>query len=250
MVFADYEKIFRHAALRREDGILEVRLHTEDGPLIWGDGPHEELGRVFTEVGRDPDNRVVIITGTGPEFIASMDTSWVGAMTPQKWNRIFTHGSRLLMQLLDIEVPVIAAINGPAKIHAEIGLLGDIVVAEESTYLQDAPHFKFGTVPGDGVHVIWPLLLGPNRGRSFLLTGERIGAAEAKRLGIVAEVVPDGQSLAAAWRWARTLARQPDVTLRYTRAALSHHLKQQLLGQLGYGLALEGLTAHATWPQD
>jgi enoyl-CoA hydratase/carnithine racemase len=248
-VFADYETSFRHVRLRREDGILELRLHTDGGPLVWGDGPHEELGRAFTTVGRDPENRVVIVTGTGSEFIASMDTSWAGAMTPQKWNRIFTHGQRLLTQLLDIEVPVISAINGPAKIHAELAVLGDIVVAEESAYLQDAPHFKFGTVPGDGVHVIWPLLLGPNRGRSFLLTGERIDAAQAKSLGIVAEVVPDGQSLAAAWKWARVLARQPDITLRYTRAALTHGLKQQLHAQLGYGLALEGLTAHETWPE-
>jgi enoyl-CoA hydratase/carnithine racemase len=170
-------------------------------------------------------------------------------MTPQKWNRIFTHGQRLLLQLLDIEVPVIAAINGPARIHAELAVLADIVIAEASTYLQDAPHFKHGTVPGDGVHVIWPLLLGPNRGRSFLLTAERIGAEEAKRLGIVAEVVPDGESLEAAWKWARILARQSDITLRYTRAALTQQLKQQLLAQLGFGLALEGLTAHETWPR-
>ncbi|MDT4916340.1 MAG: hypothetical protein QOH89_1040 [Pseudonocardiales bacterium] len=247
-MLADYENAFRHVRIRREDGILELQLHSDDGPLVWGDGPHEELGRVFTAVGRDPDNRVVIVTGTGSDFIASMDASWVGAMTAQKWNRIYTHGQRLLTQLLDIEVPVISAINGPAKIHAEIALLADIVVAEQSSYLQDAPHFKFGTVPGDGVHVIWPMLLGPNRGRSFLLTGERIGADEAKRLGIVAEVVPDGQSLAAAWKWARQLARQSDITLRYTRAALTQNLKQQLLAQLGFGLALEGLTAYETWP--
>jgi enoyl-CoA hydratase/carnithine racemase len=97
--------------------------------------------------------------------------------------------------------------------------------------------------------VIWPLLLGPNRGRSFLLTGERISAEEAKRLGIVAEVVPDGESLAAAWTWARTLASQSDITLRYTRAALTVQLKQQLLAHLGFGLALEGLAAFETWPR-
>jgi enoyl-CoA hydratase/carnithine racemase len=93
------------------------------------------------------------------------------------------------------------------------------------------------------------MLLGPNRGRYFLLSGERISAQEAQQLGVVAEVLPDGESVTRAWEWARRLAKQSDITLRYTRAALTHNLKRQLADQLGLGLALEGLTAHATWPE-
>jgi enoyl-CoA hydratase/carnithine racemase len=249
MMLSEYESTFVHTALRREEGILEVRLHTNQGPLVWGDGPHEELGRVFSTVGSDPENRVIVITGTGDSFISSMDSSWVGRMTPEKWNRIYTHGTRLVMRLLDIEVPVIAAVNGPAKIHAEIALLSDIVVAQDNVYFQDAPHFKFGTVPGDGVHIVWPMLLGPNRGRSFLLTGERIEAEEAKRIGIVAEVVTDGGAVTRAWEIARQLANHSDITLRYTRAALTQQLKQQFLAHLPYGLAFEGLASHETWPE-
>ena len=116
-------------------------------------------------------------------------------MTPAKWNRIYTNGKRLLSALLDIEVPVVAAINGPASVHAELALLSDIVIASDDSYLQDAPHFRYGTVPGDGVQAIWPLLLGPNRGRFFLLTGQRISAIEAQQLGVVAEVHPRSELL-------------------------------------------------------
>ena len=234
--------------MRRTDGILELRLHTNDGPLIWGDGPHSELGQCFLAVGSDPENRVIILTGTGDSFIASIDTSWVGEMTPAKWNRIYTNGKRLLSALLDIEVPVVAAINGPASVHAELALLSDIVIASDDSYLQDAPHFRYGTVPGDGVQAIWPLLLGPNRGRFFLLTGQRISAIEAQQLGVVAEVHPRSELLDRAWEWARTLARQPDITLRYTRVALIQPIKDYVLDQVGYGLALEGLAAHESWP--
>ena len=234
--------------MRREDGILELRLHTDGGPLVWGDGPHAELGHCFLDVGRDRENRLVILTGTGDRFITHVDSSWVGPMTASKWNRIYTNGSRLLNALMDIEVPVIAAVNGPATVHAELAVLCDIVLASEDAYFQDSPHFRFGTVPGDGVHVIWPLLLGPNRGRYFLLTAQKISAPEALRLGVVSEVVPGPDLSARAWELARQLGRQHDVTLRYTRIAMTEHLRRAVREGVSHGLALEGLAAAETWP--
>jgi len=247
--FDTYSTAYRHVAMRREDGILELRLHSDGGPLVWGSSPHTELGHCFADVGSDPENRIVILTGTGGEFLAKLDTSWVGEMTPAKWDRIYTNGKRLLMNLLEIEVPVIGVLNGPAKVHAELAVLSDIVLAADHAYVQDAPHFRAGTVPSDGVHIVWPMLLGPNRGRHFLLTGRKISAAEALELGVVAEVHPQDRVLARAWELARELARQPDTTLRYTRVALTQRFKRALLDDLGYGLALEGLGAYQSWPK-
>jgi enoyl-CoA hydratase/carnithine racemase len=244
----DYAQRYAHVALRREDGVLEMRLHSDGGPLLWGAAPHTELGSCFEDVARDPDNRVVILTGTGDRFCTEVDKSWAGEMTPAKWDTIYFNGKRLLTNLINIEVPVIAAVNGPARVHSELAVLSDIVLASEEAEFADAPHFRLGTIPGDGVHVVWQNLLGPNRGRYFLLTGERIGAAEARQLGIVGEVLPAAELSARAWDLARKLARQSDTTLRYTRVALTQNLKRQLLEGVGYGLALEGLNAYATWP--
>jgi enoyl-CoA hydratase/carnithine racemase len=238
--FDEYQHAYRHVAMTRTDGILELRLHSDDGPLVWGDSPHRELGRCFWEVGADPANRVIILTGTGDEFIARLDDSWVGAMTPQTWNRIFTNGKRLLQALLDIEVPVIGAVNGKATVHAELALLSDIVIASERAVFQDAPHFRYGTVPGDGVHIVWPHLLGLNRGRYFVLTGQRIHAHQALELGVVSEVVPADALRDRAWTLARDLCRQPDTVLRYTREALIAPVRRLVRDDLTTGLALEG----------
>jgi enoyl-CoA hydratase/carnithine racemase len=113
---------------------------------------------------------------------------------------------------------------------------------------QDAPHFPNGVVPGDGVHIVWPLLLGPNRGRYFLLTGQTITAPEALALGVVNEVVEAERLLARAWELAREIVKRPSLTVRYARVALTQQLKATMLEQLGYGLALEGLSAAASWP--
>ena len=80
------------------------------------------------------------------------------------WDHIYSDAKYLLMNHLNIEVPIIAAVNGPALIHAELAVLCDIVIAAEHAEFQDAPHFPNGIVPGDGVHIVWPLVLGPNRG--------------------------------------------------------------------------------------
>ena len=147
----------------------------------------------------------------------------------------------MLLNLLDIEVPIIAAVNGPALIHAELALLGDIILAADTAEFQDAPHFKNGVVPGDGAHIIWPLLLGINRARYFLLTGQKLTAQEALDLGVINEILPHNQLLPRAWELAEELVKQPPLTLRYTRVILTFQLKRIMQDMLGYGLALEGM---------
>ncbi len=103
--------------------------------------------------------------------------------TPAQWDRVYWEGKHLLMSLLDIEVPMISAINGPAWRHSEIPLLCDIVLAADDVQFQDSAHFPNGMVPGDGMHIIYPLLLGWNRGRYFLLTGQVLDAREGAGAG-------------------------------------------------------------------
>ena len=102
------------------------------------------------------------------------------------------YARHLITNVLDVDVPMISAVNGPCNMHSEVPLMGDIVLASEDAYFQDASHFPRGQVPGDGQHVIWSYLAGHNRARYFLLTGKKLGAAEAKEWGVVNEVLPEG----------------------------------------------------------
>ena len=237
-----YAGQYQNIRMERRDGILQMTLHTNGGPLQWGGGPHEEFPRAFAEVGADPDNRVIILTGAGDAFSGPPGSAaGTPKRTPREWDKTYWEGKRLLLNLLDIEVPMIAAVNGPALRHSEIPLLCDIVLAADTAAFQDSGHFMSGLVPGDGVHIVYPMLLGVNRGRYFLLTGQSIGAEEALRLGLVSEVLPPGELLPRAWALAEQLAAQSDLVLRYTRVATTQYLKRQLQELLGYGLALEGL---------
>ncbi len=238
----EYANKYETVKFERRDGILQVTFHSHGGSLKWGGPAHREFGYAFADIGSDPENRVVIITGTGDDYCAEFEGTRP-RRTPKTWDTTYWEGKRLLTNLLEIEVPIIGAVNGPALIHAEVPVMSDIVLASENATFQDAPHFPRGVVPGDGVHVVWPLLLGQNRGRYFLLTGQTLSAQEAKELGVVAEVLPRDNLLPRAWQLAEQLCQQPDLTLRYARVALSLQLKRQMQDMLGYGLAIEGLAA-------
>lgn len=253
-VFDDYAHKYQHLRMERHDGILQLTMHTDGGTLRWGGGPHGEFGAAFRDIGADRENKVIILTGTGDHFIETVDASNVGQrlpttqMSPQTWDHIYWNAKQLLMNLLEIEVPMIAAVNGPVYIHAELGVLCDIVLAAEHAEFQDAPHVPNGLVPGDGVHVIWPLVLGINRGRYFLLTGQKLSARAAMDMGVVNEVLPAAELLPRAWAIARELVKQPPLTLRYARVILTQRLKQLMVEHLSHGLALQGVGANDYWP--
>jgi enoyl-CoA hydratase/carnithine racemase len=253
--FDDYAERHSSVRMRREDGILEMTFHTDGGPLRWSKRAHEDLERAFLEAGRDRDNEVIILTGTGDEYcgpaVQPSGTGGAGGhhnarkpISAMEWDQYwYWEGKHLLMNLLNIEVPVIAAINGPAVRHPEIPLLSDIVLASDTTTIQDSAHFNGGLVPGDGVHIVFPLLMGLNRGRYFLLTGQVLDARQSLDLGLVNEVMPQDQLLPRAWTLARQLLQRPPLLRRYARVMLTQDLKKRMHELLGYGLALEGLAA-------
>lgn len=250
------EQYLRFVALRREDGILEVRLHghgDDTASVVWDVEVHHGLSHLFYDIARDPENKCVIITGTGDGFIAreEIPTSTPTADNPNQavpsfiWDSVLSHGRYLLDNLLNIEVPVIAAINGPALYHAELGLLSDIVLSSDTASFQDIPHFFSNVVPGDGIQTLFQRLINPVRAGYFLLTGEKIPAQRAYELGIVNEVLPQDEVLARAWYWARFITARSPLVTRYSRTLLTRQWKKLFQEEHSYGLALEGLALGA-----
>ncbi len=239
--FDEYAKKYEHIELERNDGVVLMTVHSGDKSLVWNSTAHDELAYCFSDLANDRDNKVVILTGTGENFCAEIDFSSFDLGTAQGWDHVIYEGRRLLNNLLEIPVPVVAAVNGPVFFHPEIPVMSDIVIASETASFQDGPHFPSGIVPGDGAHIVWPHVLGANRGRYFLLTGQVLDAATALQYGAVSEVVPPDQLLDRAREVARTIAAKPVLARRYARAALTLEFKRLMHEGLGYGLTMEAL---------
>jgi enoyl-CoA hydratase/carnithine racemase len=242
--FSNYQDSFPNARLTRtETGVLEVTLHTNGDTLQFNGHTHEQFVELFHEIGSDADNRIVILTGSGKAFMETISPEGFDFFTPTGYDKIYREGKKVLMNILDVEVPFIAAVNGPVRLHSEYILLADIVLATPATIFQDKPHFEFGIVPGDGVNLLWPEVVGSIRGRYFLLTRQELRADTAKEWGVVNEIVPAERLLPRAREIAEGLAALPALTTRYTRISFTQRLRRIIDEGVGYSLALEGISA-------
>lgn len=242
--FESYKNSFPNARLTRSaSGVLEVALHTDGGKLVFNGHTHEQFVDLFHQIGADTDNRVVVLTGSGDAFMDAISPDGFDFFSPRGYDKIFREGRKVLMNILDIEVPMITALNGPVLLHSEYALLTDIVLATPETVFQDKPHFEFGIVPGDGVNLLWPEVIGSIRGRYFILARQILDAATAKDWGVVNEIVPADKLLARAHEIAEDIAALPPLTSSYTRIALTQKLRRIIDQDTGYGLALEGISA-------
>jgi len=242
--FDAYRDGFPNARLNRsKSGVLEVALHTNGDTLVFNGHTHEQFVDLFHAIGSDPDNRVVILTGSGDAFMETITPEGFDFFTPQGYDKIYREGRKVLMNILDIEAPLIAAVNGPARLHSEYILLADIVLATPSTVFQDKPHFELGIVPGDGVHLLWQEVIGSVRGRYFILTRQELDADTAKAWGAINEIVPANELIPRAREIAEGLAKLPPLTTKYTRIALTQKLRRIIDEGVTLGLALEGISA-------
>ncbi len=242
--FDTYRDAFPNARLsRKPNGVLEVALHTDGGKLVFNGHTHEQFVHLFHSIGEDHHNRVVILTGSGDAFMDGISPEGFDFFSPQGYDKILREGRKVLSNILDVEAPMIAALNGPVLLHSEYALLTDIVLATPETVFQDKPHFDFGIVPGDGVNLLWPEVIGSIRGRYFILTRQLLDAQTAKDWGVVNEIVPADRLLARAHEIADAIAALPPLTSRYTRIALTQKLRRIIDEGSGYSLALEGISA-------
>ena len=260
--YAEYKD--RYANYRFElspEGILLMQCHTNGGSLVWDWKAHDDMADAFADVAGDREIKVLIHTGTGNNYNADWGLlpngelpdppiydAMPGVRGLYKLDEKAWYNRHLTTNVLDVDVPMISAVNGPCNIHSEVPLMGDIVLASEDAYFQDVSHFPRGQVPGDGQHVIWNFLVGHNRGRYFLLTGKQLTAHEALEWGAVVEVLPKDKLMDRAWELARELVKRPPLVLRYTRQLFMQELKRAFLNELGHGLARETYAQQEFFP--
>lgn len=209
------------------------RLNAVNGDM------HHELSHICRDADADPDVKVLVFTGAGRAFCAGGDFS-PGTETTHK---ITLEDARMIVDnLLEAHIPIVSAVNGYAMgLGATVALLCDIVVASESAVFADT-HVKLGIGAGDGGQVIWPFLMGVNRAKYFLMTGDRLDAAEAERLGLVNFVVSDDELMTKAMEIADKLAAGPSLAIAASKVPINNWLRTVSAQVLPLSLSMEGAT--------
>jgi enoyl-CoA hydratase len=236
------------------DHIATITINRPDRLNAVHNALHHELEQIWIDVRADQDVNAIILTGAGRAFCAGGDVkgmaegSLSGGAAPKKGKGrgrgpiAASNGRRVIENMLDVEQPIIGAINGDAiGLGATLALLCDITVASEKARFADT-HVKVGIVAGDGGAVIWPLLIGPHRAKEFLMRGNFISGAEAGRIGMVNYAVGPDDVMTKARELAQELADGPTWAIRWSKLAVNKWLKQQANLILDASLAYEMMT--------
>jgi enoyl-CoA hydratase len=200
---------------------------------------HTELSTVFADVREDSETDAVVLTGHGAAFCAGADLGWLGSHSPSERDTLFVEGRRIILDLLDLPQPVIAAIEGPAiGFGATLALFCDVKVAAANARIGD-PHVLVGLAAGDGGAVIWPWLVGVGRAKRYLMTGDLLDGERAERIGLIEEAVRPGDALEVATALADRLAAGNAMAIRGTKASVNKLLRDSVNLVLDTSLALE-----------
>ena len=238
---------------RSEDGIVTLTLNTPETRNAISDLPMvEALLAALAEAEADSQARVVVLTGAGPSFSSGGN---IKAMAPGQGlvddvpaitRRNYRSGiQRLPLAFEALDLPVIAAVNGPAVgAGCDLALMCDVRIAGASARFAES-FVKIGIIPGDGGAWLLPRVVGFARASEMALTGDMIDAAMALEYGLVSRVVPDEDLLETARDVARRIAANPPHAVRMTRRLLRQAWNRDLSATLELSSAMQAL-AHAT----
>ncbi|NJN52936.1 MAG: enoyl-CoA hydratase/isomerase family protein [Gammaproteobacteria bacterium] len=204
---------------------------------------HREFTRLFRELKQESQARTVLLIGSGRAFSAGGDFTWFPTLQdPKNLEHLRRDAKQLIWDLLDVEIPIVCALNGAAAgLGASIALLCDIIFMADSAVVLD-PHVKVGIVAGDGGTTIWPLAVGPALAKQYLFTGDPVTAAEAHRIGLVNFVTAPDALEAASLAFARKLAAGAPLAIQYTKQAVNKLIKDSLNVSFDFATALEIVT--------
>ncbi len=246
--FDEYQEHFKdfYNMSRRPDGVILVEAHTNGGPIQLSVENHRSVGQMLKTVGADPENEIMIFTGSGKEFM--MDSDPEGFVLEQQdlahW--AYEYGYKdgrinVSSMVNDLEIPTIGIINGPG-FHTEMCIMCDITLCADDAVIFDL-HYDIGSVPGDGIHSCFQEVLGVKRAAYALLTGEAINAKKALEYGMVNEVLPREKLIERAYQIADHIMTQPRTTRRMTAQIVRRPWRRQLADTLDFGFATQ-LFAH------
>jgi enoyl-CoA hydratase len=217
-------------AIESDGPIAIVTLNVPELRNAFVPNLHVAMQEVWVHLALDRTVRAVVLTGAGQAFSAGghIPNFILDYEDPQRRKESIRGARRLLDAMTEFPKPLIAAVNGAAVgLGCSVAVSCDIVLMAESAFLCD-PHVSIGLVAGDGGAVTWPLMMSILKAKYYLLTGERIPAADCVALGLANFVVPDGELLKSATELAHRLAAQPQQPLEETKRAINLHMQSAI----------------------
>jgi enoyl-CoA hydratase len=233
--------------IEKQGGVAILTLNRPEQRNALHPAAQLELEHVWLDLARDQEVNAIVLTGAGKAFSAGGDIRSMidrfGTVEGFKFTLNTPEGSkRLLQNILDVPQPIIAAVNGDAVgLGATLALFSDVSVISETAKFGDT-HVKVGLVAGDGGTVIWPLLVGANRAKEFLMLGRLANGEECAAMGLINHAVPQEQVLDKAMEIARTLAGMAPWAIRWTKLSINKTIKDQLNLLLDAAIAFEMLS--------
>ena len=232
---------------RRDNGVAVLTLNRPERLNAVNGTMHTELARFSTDFANDRELRVLVITGAGRAFCAGGDFSPddpVGA-NPDGAD-MWGEARQIVDRILECEKPIISAVNGYAMgLGATVALLADVVVVSSNTVIADT-HVKMGIGAGDGGQLIWPYLIGVNRAKYYLMTGDQVRGKEALDIGLASFYVEDNaELLPKALEIADTLAAGAPQAIAASKVAINTYLRSVSTMVMPIGLRYEQQTMHS-----
>jgi len=213
-------KSYKTIRVEKKEGICYLTLNRPEVRNAFNQEMIDEIRDALRLVDKDEEIRVLIITGAGKAFQAGADIAELRVMTPMdilRWNEGIV---RINSALEKLKQPVIAAINGAAMGGGlELAISCTLRVITESATMA-IPEVKLGIIPGTGGTQRLPRLIGKGRAAELLLTGETIDAQDSYRIGLVNEVVPDGEAVKGAETLARKIMINAPIAVEMAKDAL------------------------------
>ena len=204
---------------------------------------HNELSRIWLDIGADPEVRVAVVTGAGDAFSAGGDFEMIEQAidNPAIVAQNTKEAGDIVYNILNLDKPVISAINGVAVgAGLAVALMADISIAAEDARITDG-HIRLGVAAGDHAAMSWPLLVGLAKAKRYLLTGDGLSGAEAERIGLISMAVPAGELMTVAMDMAVRLAKGPPIAVGHTKRVLNQWLRLGGHTAFDYSAALETL---------
>ncbi len=220
-----------------EGGVATVTFNSPDNGNKWARAQEWEIVELPSDLAGDERIRAVVLAGSGDTFSGGAHHG----DDPFDAFDYYDRSIKIFRSYLDLDKPMVAAVNGPAGGSGlTLAMFCDIVVAEQHVEFKDA-HVVGGVASATGPFQ-WPPSIGLLRAKRYLLTGDGFSAEEAERMGLVSEVVPTGQSLARAKALAAQLAALRPESLQATKRSLNQWMRMAYGPVFEHALALEFLT--------